>query len=154
MSGRFQLDVAHWSDPDFEDPVRMDEFYPIVSPLVKLSHLSAQVHIFFSSMISIYQLESEKWQEIQEKLPGFLMPLFFFIFSHYDPVSEAYVHPRLKTRLLARISVIIWLAITVGLAAISGWWAFAFKAYNTFLVIIMLANFVSFRRRIARFVAN
>ncbi|CBY14102.1 unnamed protein product [Oikopleura dioica] len=139
MSGRFQLDVAHWSDPDFEDPVRMDEFYPIVSPLVKLSHLSAQ---------------SEKWEQIQEKLPGFLMPLFFFVFSHYDPVTEAYVHPRLKTRLLARMSVIIWLAITVALAAISGWWAFAFKAYNTFLVIIMLANFVSFRRRIARFVAN
>ena len=82
------------------------------------------------------------------------MPLFFFVFSHYDPVSETYVHPRIKTRLLARVSVIIWLAITVGLAAISGWWAFAFKAYYTFLVIIMLANFVTFRRRIARFVAN
>ena len=48
MSGRFHLDVAHWSDPDFEDPVRMDEFYPLVSPLVKLSHLSAQVNFFQS----------------------------------------------------------------------------------------------------------
>lgn len=153
MTGKYQLDVAHWSDPDFEDPVRMDEFYPLVSPLVKLSHLSSQVMKLPFAIAKRFS-KSEKWDTIQEKLPGFLMPVFFFIFSHFDPISEAYVHPRLKTRLLARMSVLIWLSITLSFALLTGWWTFAFKTYFTFLVIIMLANFVTFRRHIARFVAN
>jgi len=130
MSGKYHLPVYSWVDPDFEAPIRNDEVYSLVAPLVNTSVKTVN-HSHLHTAIN---------------LPGIAGQLFRFLFCHWNPLYEDFTEPRLKLRILSSKSVITWLGLALFLAIITGWWAMVTKCYIYCTAIVLILNYIHFQR--------
>merc|ERR1712183_676682 len=125
-SGKYHLPVYSWVDPDFEAPIRNDEVYSLVAPLVNASIKSTN-HQHLHTAIT---------------LPGIAGQLFRFLFCHWNPLYEDWTEPRLKLRIFSSKSVIIWFALALLLAIVSGWWTTVTKYYVYCTAIVLILNYI------------